>query len=101
MATQVEPPYIEPTQDPDLKTQTNTDNPDTEYRLGDVEDLTQKILVVIVISVGTLLVAVAAIILDQLHFNNQIYRDGYNPPVQTRYVTQTEIKPVVLKPPIS
>lgn len=49
-------------------------------RLGDVEGLTKTVLTVVVISIGAMIVSavigVAALIMDQLHFNNELYRDG-------------------------
>lgn len=57
-------------------------------RLDDLESLVKLVFIVIIVSVGALVVSVAAIILDQLHFNNQIYRDGYSKPVQTKIISQ-------------
>ncbi len=52
-------------------------------RLAGVEDLTKTILTVVVISLAAMIVStvigVGALILDQMHFNNEVYRDdGYN-----------------------
>jgi hypothetical protein len=62
--------------------------PSAETRLGDVESLIKAVLVIVVVSVGAMFVSMviglSAIVLDQLHFNNQIYRDGYSQPVQVK-----------------
>lgn len=52
-------------------------------RLGEVEDLSKNILTLVVVSLVGIVISVVvgavAIIVDQLHFNNEIYRDGgYN-----------------------
>jgi len=70
-------------------------------RLGNVEDLSQNILTLVVVSligvVVALVIGVCVLTLDQLHFNNQIYRDGYNPPKVTKYV-QVPPQKINLKP---
>ena len=97
MADPVSEPYVEPTSDPAVPQVTNT--PADPKRLDDLEDLVKAVFIVIIISVGVLVISAAALVLDQLHFNNQIYRDGYATPTQTKVVTHTVEKPVFIKPP--
>lgn len=44
-------------------------------RLGNVENVTQAVLWVGLISLVAIVVAVSAMVLDQFHFNNQTYHD--------------------------
>src|SRR5688500_918262 len=71
--------------------------PTTESRLGDLEGLTRYILVSIVVSVAgvgiTVVIGAVAIIMDQLHFNNALYREGY---IQTSDKTNTVTKELVI-----
>jgi hypothetical protein len=57
--------------------------PNIGARLGNLEDLTKNIQIVIVISLAGMVVSIIlagiALVMDQLHFNNEIYRDkSYN-----------------------
>lgn len=70
----------------------------TDSKFREHDYLIYAILAIVAMSLVTIIIGVATLTLDQLHFNNQIYRDGYNPPVQTKDVTQTVPKPVILKP---
>lgn len=100
MASQTNDPYVEPEEDSQLVPKV-INPPTAEARLGNVEDFVKAVLVVVVISVGAMVVAVAAIVLDQLHFNNQFYQQGYNLPPKTRDIKQTEVQPVFLKPSLN
>jgi hypothetical protein len=46
-----------------------------KQRLFNVENLTQAVLWVGIISLVAVVVTVSAMVLDQMHFNNQTYRD--------------------------
>lgn len=69
----------------------------TDRRLQEMETLTKAVLFIAVVTVVGLVVAVSGLILDQLHFNNQFYQNGYNLPKQTKTETKTIIKPVFVK----
>lgn len=94
--------YVEPSQDSSVVPEyaTATAQAATNARLGNVEDLTRAILLIVVVSFGAIVVGAIAIILDQLHFNNELYRDGpYNhsqivqEPGKTTNITQTTVFP--------
>jgi len=72
---------------------------DTRDRFIRNEVIVYTILVVVALTLVSTLIGVAAIVLDQLHFNNQIYRDGYSTPTQTKVVTRTITKDVFIKSP--
>jgi hypothetical protein len=64
-------------------------------RLGEVEELSKNILTLVVVSLVGIVVAVilgfGAIIVDQLHFNNELYRDGdYNHTKNTQSTVKVE-----------
>ena len=68
-------------------------------KIQDTNTLTVLGFILGIFVVASVVVAVAAIILDQLHFNNQFYQNGYNLPKQTKYVTVPSPSPVFKKLP--
>lgn len=50
----------------------------TEEKLKNIDNLMYAIVAAVVISSLSALIAVGAIVIDQLHFNNETYRDGQN-----------------------
>lgn len=79
--------------------------PNLGGRLDNVEGLTKTILTVVVVSVGAMIVSLviglAALILDQQHFNNEFYREAAGQPIKTATDTKTVVKPVFVKSPLA
>lgn len=65
--------YVEISTDPS-NTEVSSVAPLKE-RVSDVESLIKTVLVVVVVSVGAMILAMCAMLLDQIHFNNQTYRE--------------------------
>jgi len=55
---------------------------ETDKKLADIEQLTKYILWVGLISLVAVIVAVTGLVIDQIHFNNQTYRQENNDRVQ-------------------
>ncbi|MGC1177038.1 MAG: hypothetical protein WA843_03110 [Candidatus Saccharimonadales bacterium] len=72
---------------------------DTQNRFLRNEFLIYSILAVVGLTLVTVLIGAAAIILDQLHFNNQVYRDGYVQPAQTKTIPIPKAGSPLVKPP--
>lgn len=81
MNDQDEPRRLPP---PDNQTFGPTFVKETADTLQRHELLIYSIILIALLSLVAVVVGCIAIVLDQLHFNNQIYRDGYDPPVQTK-----------------
>lgn len=92
MADQIDEPFVEPRTD--AATPEVTNNPRDRQRLDDLEDLVKAVFVVIIISVGAVVVSVAALILDQQHYNDEFYRQA------TGQKTLTTVRTVIVKQPL-
>ncbi|MDB5186251.1 MAG: hypothetical protein JWL85_774 [Candidatus Saccharibacteria bacterium] len=65
-----------------------------DKRIKGIEDLTKAVLVVALISLVGIVVAVVGLLLDQMHFNNQTYRqDSSDSQAQIRLL-QDEINQI-------
>jgi hypothetical protein len=62
---------------------------DTDDRFAKNEILIYSVLVVVAVTLVATLIGAAALIVDQMHFNNELYRDDHY--VHTKTITKTEI----------
>lgn len=69
------PPVITISQAPSKNSASASPGKKFGERLGNLENVTQAVLWVGLISLVAVVVAVTAMVIDQFHFNNQSYRD--------------------------
>lgn len=75
---------------------------DTRDRFLRNEVLVYSVLVIVAVTLVTVLIGAATLVLDQLHFNNELYRDNSYNHTKTTQTTNTQaLEPVTfpnLKP---
>lgn len=65
-----------------------------QEQLSSQKDDIKNVQSLLVVGFVALIIIVASMVLDQLHFNNQVYQDGYLKPVPSQTKVQTSPEPV-------
>jgi hypothetical protein len=70
----------------------------TDKRFADMEQLTKAILFVAIIALIGVVVAVAGLVIDQMHFNNSTYNKQYGDDQAEIRLLQSEVNELKAKP---